>query len=96
MGQGLRVWNADGSLQFESASVNLTRLVARVFVPKGASGSIQLPPGRPWYVVTANIVAGSAGSAFSPGINIDGNNLLSYSSGASAAAVDVTLTVGVY
>ncbi len=97
MGQGLQVWDASGNLVLDIGD-RLTRFVDVIAVAVGASGTVQLPPGTPWWysVVTSGTTA--VGSAYTPAISVDANNLLSYGPNTvyGTGQVPCTLVVGVY
>lgn len=97
MPQGLQVWDASGNLVLDITD-SITRVVAVIDVAAGASGTYQLPEGRPfWYSCNNNFSA--VGSSYAPAVSVDSNNLLSYSAGSTlpgAPANSCQLMVGVY
>jgi len=94
---GLQIRDSSGRITLDLTD-RITRLCSIVTIPVGASGTIQLPEGTPWWYVTPNNAAVSAGSAYSPSISVDANNLLSYSPNATfgSGQVECTLVAGVY
>ncbi|QOK96592.1 hypothetical protein HF909_09175 [Ralstonia pseudosolanacearum] len=71
MGQGIQVFNADGSLQFDSSS-RLSRVLGQVYSGTDP-GSISVPgfvQGTPWYHCI-----GVGNSALIPEVSISGTTL---------------------
>jgi hypothetical protein len=97
MPQGLQVWDAGGNLVLDITD-SITRVVAVIDVAAGASGTYQLPEGRPfWY--SCNNTFSAASSSYAPAVSVNSSNLLSYSAGGSlpgTAADNCKLMVGVY
>lgn len=97
MPAGLQVFDSSGRITLDLTD-RITRIVATITVPVGASGTIQLPEGTPWWYTTPNNAAVSAGSAYSPSISVNANNLLSYGPNTTfgSGQVECTLVAGVY
>jgi hypothetical protein len=98
MPQGLQVWDASGQLVLDVTD-SLTRIVSITNVPAGATGSIQLPEGRPFWYTGSTYVPGSQLAGYAPAVSVNGSNLLTYSPGPllpGAVAVDVVLITGVW
>lgn len=93
MSVGAKVFNADGSLQFDSAT-HLSRVLGIVAVPAGASGSVTVPAdatGTIWWVILP-----TDGSWYMPGTSLSGRTLSWGPSSLYTPATDATLIYGVY
>lgn len=98
MPQGFQVRDAAGQIVLDVTD-SLTRIVSISTIPAGASGSIQLPEGRPFWYTGSAYTPGSQLAGYAPTVTVNGSNLLSYSPGAllpGATAVDVVLITGVW
>ncbi|WP_156170142.1 hypothetical protein [Luteimonas sp. FCS-9] len=97
MPQGLQCLDESGRVVLEVTD-RLTRFVAAIDVPAGASGSVQLPEGTAWVSVINNNSPAVRGSAYRPSVTVDGNNVLSYGTNTAygTGVTNCTLLVGVY
>lgn len=92
MGQGIQVFNAAGQLIFDTPD-RLSRIIGKVVVAPGASGSITLPTGYGDYYFF--VWPSSGTTRYTPVITLSGNTL-SYSPATIwTPAVECTIFYGV-
>jgi hypothetical protein len=93
MGVGLQVWNASGTLVFDTGD-RMSRVLGSFVATAAGSGSITLPTGvgSYWYIVFPS----SGSSYYAPVITISGNTLSWSPSTLFTPAVDCTILYGVY
>jgi len=92
MSIGAKVFNSDGSLQFDSAA-HLSRVLGIVAVPAGSTGSVTIPAdatGSIWWVLLP-----TDGSWYMPSTSLSGRTL-SWGTSTLYTPADVTLIYGVY
>lgn len=93
---GLQVWDAAGNLIVDVTD-RLQRKLGEVVIAAGATGSVTVAGGTPWYYVAKNGSSAGTAAEYAPTLSVSGNTI---SWGPNAVqglgAVPVTLVYGVY
>jgi hypothetical protein len=71
---GLRIKDENGHVILEVTD-RLQRKIGEVAIPTGASGSVTVTGGDPWYYVASNGSTGSSGSEYAPVVTISGGTI---------------------
>jgi hypothetical protein len=95
MGQGLQVFNADGSLQFDS-SIRLGRLYGKVLLPAGGGSIVtdDIGSNTPWFVRWA--LGADDGPSVTFKVETDGISRLRWTVNPNSIDRDMTCTYGTY
>lgn len=95
MAVGIKVWNDDGSLQFDSSARLSRTSAAQTTITAGSTGSVTVPnasEGTIWY----SLLSSSGGSWYLPNLSVSGSTISWSPSPLNTPAVDVGLVYGTY
>lgn len=98
MGVGFQLFDETTGALLIDVQDRITRIVAVINCPQGATGTQQLPEGTPFWYSSPNNAATNAGSAYVPLVSVNGSNLLTWQPNTiyGTGQVDTVLIVGVY
>jgi hypothetical protein len=93
---GLRIKDENGHIILEVTD-RLQRKIGEVAIAVGASGSVTVTNGSPWFYIASNGSTGSTGAEYAPVVTISGSTISwSPNTAAGLGQIPVVLVYGAY